>query len=53
MEKGRKRVFYFTFEELYDASQNPQGEAGDLAVALLKYYGFTPMLAFTLSLIHI
>ena len=49
MEKGRKRVFYFTFEELYDASQNPQGEAGDLAVALLKYYGFTPMLAFTIA----
>jgi len=49
MEGGRKRVFYFTFEELYDASQNPQGEAGALALALLKYYGFTPLLAFTIA----
>ncbi|MFP3307431.1 MAG: hypothetical protein RXN93_08905 [Thermocladium sp.] len=43
-----KRVFYYSFEELYDASQNPQGEAGVLAVELLKYYGFEPILAFTI-----
>ncbi len=49
MEKGMKRVFYFTFEELYNASQNPQGEAGVLAIALLKYYGFEPILAFTIA----
>ena len=49
MEKGRKRVFYYSFEDLYDASQNPQGEAGGLALTLLKYYGFTPMLAFTIA----
>ena len=49
MEKGRKQVFYYSFEDLYDASPNPQGDAGVLAVALLKYYGFTPMLAFTIA----
>ncbi len=49
MEKGMKRVFYFTFEELYNASQNPQGEAGVLALTLLKYYGFEPILAFTIA----
>jgi hypothetical protein len=48
-EGGRKRVFYFSFEELYDASQNPQGEAGDLAIELMKYYGFRPILAFTIA----
>ncbi len=49
MEKGRKRVFYYSFEELYDASQNPQGDAGVLALALLKYYGFEPLIAFTIA----
>jgi hypothetical protein len=49
VEGGRKRVFYFSFEELYDVSQNPQGEAGVLAVQLLKYYGFKPILAFTIA----
>ena len=49
MEKGRKRVFYYSFEELYDVARNPQGEAGVLAVELMKYYGFTPMLAFTIT----
>jgi len=44
-----KRVFYYSFEELYDASQNPQGEAGSLALTLLKYYGFEPILAFTIA----
>jgi len=45
---GEKRVFYYSFEDLYDASKTPQGEAGDLAVELLRYYGFSPMLAFTI-----
>jgi hypothetical protein len=45
----RKKVFYYSFEDLYDASQNPQGEAGVLALTLLKYYGFTPILAFTIA----
>jgi len=44
-----KRVFYYTFEDLYNVAENPQGEAGVLAVALLKYYGFTPILAFTIA----
>ena len=45
----RKRVFYYSFEELYDVARNPQGEAGDLAVELMKYYGFTPLIAFTIA----
>ncbi len=49
MEKGRKRVFYYSFEDLYDASQNPQGDAGVLALTLLKYYGFEPLIAFTIA----
>jgi hypothetical protein len=49
-EGGRKRVFYFSFEELYDApASNPQDDAGVLAVQLLKYYGFSPLLAFTVA----
>ena len=51
MEEERKRVFYYSFEDLYDvaeSSQGAQGDAGLLAVILLEYYGFTPMLAFTI-----
>jgi len=44
----RKRVFYYSFEELYKVARNPQGEAGILANALLGYYGFSPMIAFTI-----
>ena len=42
--------FYYSFEDLYDANAScPQGEAGELAIELLKYYGFKPMLAFTIA----
>jgi len=47
----RKRVYYYSFEDLYDvaeSSQGIQGEAGLLAVILMEYYGFVPMLAFTI-----
>ena len=51
----RKKVFYYSFEDLYDAqnlygaSHYPQGEAGVLALTLLKYYGFFPLIAFTVA----
>ncbi|MFP3307512.1 MAG: hypothetical protein RXN93_09310 [Thermocladium sp.] len=45
----RKKVFYYSFEDLYDASPNPQGDAGVLALTLLKYYGFFPLVAFTVA----
>jgi len=47
----RRRVFYYSFEELNDvaeSSQGSQGEAGLLAVILMEYYGFAPLLAFTI-----
>jgi len=55
----RKKVFYYSFEDLYDVSENPQSkasrlakavpvEAGILAVLLLEYYGFEPLTAFTI-----
>jgi hypothetical protein len=55
----RKRVFYYSFEDLYYVSENPQSEtsrlakavpveAGILAVVLLEYYGFEPLTAFTI-----
>ena len=45
----RKRVFYYSFEELYDLAEyaGTQGEAGILATVLLEYYGFATLLAFT------
>ena len=46
----RKRVYYYSYEDLYDADgSNPQGEAGVLAAELMKYYGFEVMLAFTIA----
>ena len=47
----RRRVFYYSFEELNDvaeSSHGSQGEAGLLAVILMEYYGFAPLLAFTI-----
>jgi len=44
----RKRVFYYSFEDLYNVAENPQGDAGVLALTLLKYYGFEPLVAFTI-----
>jgi len=50
MAGKRKRVFYYSFEDLYDAdASNPQGEAGILATELMKYYGFDTILAFTFA----
>jgi len=45
----RKKVFYYSFEDLYNISSNPQGYAGVLALTLLKYYGFFPLIAFTVA----
>jgi hypothetical protein len=58
MEGGRKRVFYYSFEDLYNAAERSDAsrlakagtlvEAGTLAVMLLEYYGFEPLTAFTI-----
>ncbi|MFP3307220.1 MAG: hypothetical protein RXN93_07790 [Thermocladium sp.] len=50
MEAGEKRVYYFTFEELYHSSRNsyPQGNPDTLAANILKFYGYKVELAFSI-----
>ena len=45
---GEKRVFYYSFEDLYDVAENPQGNPDTLAANILEFYGYKVELAFSI-----